>query len=405
MLYDAREGTSFDRGVPRGTFLVDGSGTVLGLDARLEALTGWSAADLVGRRRDFATRLERTPGLVDARGGGRAVLRLRCPGGRTLDVEATVRQAPELGGCFSVQVQRVLACAEGSASAEHDGVDPLTGLPTGDVFVRLLGDRVRLAAEEGRPLAVVLADVDQLRRIGDRFGRDAEREVVGSLGGILRASLRSHDVAARLHEDDFAVLLPGFGRGSARQFAARLRSTVEGFRFLPSAGAEAPRVTLSLGAASLPADAESAGDLLARAREALDEARRLGRNRVWCYTRRPRVPLRTPVFLEGADPVHLGYSKDLSPSGLFVATGSPVEVGMRCALSFPLPSAEGRVHVIGKVVRTVPGAEAAVGGPRPVPGMGFEFERFGPEDRRAIEAFLYENEGTTTRPEDGICSI
>ncbi len=404
MLYDAREGTSYDRGVPRGTFLVDASGTVLGLDARLEALTGWTASELVGRRRDFATRVERDAGPFEA-GGGRAVLRLRCPGGRTLDVEATMRTTPELGGCLSVQVQRVLACAEESASTEHDGVDPLTGLPTGEVFVRLLEDRVRAAGTEGKPLALVLADVDQLRRIGDRFGRDAEREVVGNLGGILRASLRGHDVAARLHEDDFAVLLPGFGRGSARQFAARLRSTVEGFSFLPSVGAQAPRVTLSLGAASVPADAESAGDLLARAREALDEARRLGRNRVWCYTRRPRVPLRTPVFLEGAEPVLLGYSKDLSPSGLFVATGSPVDVGMRCALSFPLPSTDGRVHVIGRVVRTVSGGVPGSMQPTPDPGMGFEFERFGPEDRRAIEAFLYENEAATSRPETGICSI
>ena len=404
MHHDAHDGFRSDRGVPRGTFLMDSAGTVLGLDARLEALTGWTAAELVGRRRDFARTLGPNGGAGSS-GSRHGLLRLLCPAGRTMDVEAAIREADELGGCLSVQVLRVLACAAEQVSTGDDGVDPVTGLPTGDVFVRLLEDHIRAAAEQAAPLALVLADIDQLRRVGDLLGRDAETEVIARLGGMLRASLRGQDVAARLHEDDFAILLPGFGRGSARQFAARLRSTVERFRFFPSASDPAPRITLSLGAASVPADAESGADLLARAREALGEARRLGRNRVWCYTRRPRVPLRTPVFLDGADPVLLGYSKDLSPSGVFVASESPVEVGMRCALSFPLPAADGRVHVIGRVVRTVPSATRPVAGRPGAPGMGFEFERFGPEDRRSIEAFLYENEETTLRPERGICSV
>jgi hypothetical protein len=78
---------------------------------------------------------------------------------------------------------------------------------------------------------------------------------------------------------------------------------------------------------------------------------------------------------------------------------------MRCALSFPLPASRGRVHVIGRVVRTVPGGVEQKALSRHIPGMGFEFERFGPEDRRAIESFLYENEKTTLRPEHGLCSV
>jgi uncharacterized protein (TIGR02266 family) len=159
-------------------------------------------------------------------------------------------------------------------------------------------------------------------------------------------------------------------------------------------------VTLSLGAASYPTDADNEADPT----EALNEARSLGRNRVWCYMRRPRVPLRAPVYLEGSSPLLLGFTQDLSPSGLFVATSAPIDVGMRCALSFPLPTAHGNVHVIGRVVRTVatrkePEAEVRS------PGMGVEFERFGPEDRRAIEAYLYENESRTLRPEGLVFSV
>ena len=75
-----------------------------------------------------------------------------------------------------------------------------------------------------------------------------------------------------------------------------------------------------------------------------------------------------------------------------------------CALSFPLPTAQGNVHVIGRVVRTVPVLTAAAADVRS-PGMGVEFERFGPEDRHAIEAYLYENESRTLRPEGRIFSV
>ena len=77
---------------------------------------------------------------------------------------------------------------------------------------------------------------------------------------------------------------------------------------------------------------------------------------------------------------------------------------MRCALSFPLPSADGNVHVIGRVVRTVPLAGGTYGDVRS-PGMGVEFEKFGPEDRHAIEAYLYENESRTLRPEGRAFSV
>jgi uncharacterized protein (TIGR02266 family) len=264
---------------------------------------------------------------------------------------------------------------------------------------------MRTASSTGRPLAVVVADVDRLRKVGDAHGRETATAVLRKLAGVLRAMVRDEDLVARLEEDDFAVILSGLGRGSARQVAARLRSNVERTRFTAIWDSDVTfGVTLSLGAASYPTDADNEIDLLARAGEALHEARALGRNRVWCYTRRPRVPLRTPVYLDGSSPLLLGYSQDLSPSGLFVATPAPIDVGMRCALSFPLPTAQGNVHVIGRVVRTVPLAGGSYGDVRS-PGMGVEFEKFGAEDRHAIEAYLYENESRTTRPEGASFSV
>jgi uncharacterized protein (TIGR02266 family) len=146
----------------------------------------------------------------------------------------------------------------------------------------------------------------------------------------------------------------------------------------------------ALGAATYPSDAESAADLIERTREALAEARSLGRNRVWCYARRARVPVKTPVYFDGTEPSIVGFSSDLSPSGIFIKTPAPLEAGMRCALAFPLPGTEENVHVIGRVVRSVTHADPdSHASPEPSTGMGIEFEKFGPEDRLTIETFLH----------------
>jgi Tfp pilus assembly protein PilZ len=117
------------------------------------------------------------------------------------------------------------------------------------------------------------------------------------------------------------------------------------------------------------------------------------------------VPLQVPVFFDGVEALLVGYARDLSPSGIFVQTSAAIDIGMRCALAFPLPGHPGKVHVIGRVVRTVtPPAEA-----QPefhASGLGIEFERFGgSSDRRAIEAFLHQHEAQSLRPETGRLSL
>lgn len=386
-----------------GSFLVDGQGTIVGFDGAMERLTGWTAADVVGRSAGAPILLGGA--FTPAVGQDIAELALLARDGSVLDVEATLVHGPGAGGRTTVSVVRVVARNDGGHVTPSAGRDPLTGLATRASFLERLGVEIREAATSGRPVALVVADVDHLRKVADTRGRDAAATVLKKLAGILRATVREDDLVARLADDDFGVILSGLGRGSARQVAARLRSTIERFRFASTwDGGASYGVTLSLGAASYPTDADNEADLLTRATEALDEARSLGRNRVWCYMRRPRVPLHAPVYLDGSSPLLLGYTQDLSPSGLFVATPAPIDIGMRCALSFPLPNVLGNVHVIGRVVRTVPIRTEPVADSRS-PGMGVEFERFGPEDRRAIEAYLYENESRTLRPEGDVFSV
>jgi len=387
-----------------GSFLVDARGIVLGFDVRLESLTGWAAVEVVGRHKDLAGARDSSRGYSSValqplyEGPIPSVpttrcfdLKIHCRDGRALDIEAAARPLGGPGGRTVVTVRRVLAWSEAPArQGHHEHRDRLTGLEDGPSFLEKLGSEIAAADTSARPMTLILADVDHLRRINDRLGRAAGDEVLRKLASLLRAVVPTDALLARLGEDNFAILLRSSGRGEARLLAARLRSNMERVEFLCGrTGTEPHRVTLSLGSASFPADAETDSDLIERAREALSEARSLGRNRVWCYTRRARVPIKTPVYFDGAEPQIVGFSVDLSPSGIYVRTPTPLDAGMRCALAFPLPGTNENVHVIGRVVRSVPPKETRAEAPGREPGMGIEFERFGPEDRQAIEAYLH----------------
>jgi diguanylate cyclase (GGDEF)-like protein len=405
----------------QGAFIVDRRGTILGFDQAMETLTGWPAVEMVGRNKELARSLVDSMGearpiatvpLYDGEipmvsGSKRLELTLHCRDGRLLQAELLTSRLDGPGDRLLVTVLRILSQSPGGTLAEESTRrDPLTGLPDPDTFAAQLKADVKAAGRAARPMAMVLADVDHLRDINDRHGREAGDTVLQKLAGILRVCVDDESRLCRLGDDDFAILLPDAGRGDARQLAANLRSTVERYRFFSNDEGIEERITLSLGAASFPADAESGTELLERAREALDEARLMGRNRVWCYLRKPRVPVEVPVFFDGVESLLVGYTRDLSPSGIFVQTAVPIEIGMRCALVFPLPGRDGKVHVIGRVVRTVPPQFTDDRESMRVPGMGVEFERFGgPNDRHSIEAFLHRHESETLRPEVGPLSF
>jgi diguanylate cyclase (GGDEF)-like protein len=401
-----------------GSFIVDRRGTILGFDKTLELLTGWPAVKVVGRNKDVALHadpagehsLSTKPfyeGEIPMTAGTRTIdLTLHCSDGRTLDVEALAHRLIGAGERLLVTVFEVLARSASPTPSNHmDLVDPLTGLPNRDAFGLQLKNDMEAATKTSSPLTLLFADIDHLRDINDQRGRQAGDEVLLKLAGILRVSFDDEHRVFRLGDDDFAILLPDCGRGDARLLASALRSTVERFSFYASGGLEL-QLTLSLGAASFPADAENPADLVDRAQDALNEARAMGRNRVWCYMRKPRVPLNVPVFFDGAESLLVGYTQDLSPSGIFVQTEVPLEEDMRCALAFPLPGRENRVHVIGRVVRTISPECSLERLGSPTPGMGIEFEQFsGNNDRDAIFAFLHGKEETTLRPETGMFSI
>lgn len=149
--------------------------------------------------------------------------------------------------------------------------DPLTGV----VNRRGLDTAIEEMNETVQSVAVVMIDVDHFKAVNDEFGHAVGDDVLKAITALITAEARKEDVVARMGGEEFVVLLPGTRPDPARRFAERLRSTIEQTRF-DSVGS----VTISLGVACCPGNAEDLHSTLAMADAALYRAKATGRNRV-----------------------------------------------------------------------------------------------------------------------------
>jgi diguanylate cyclase (GGDEF)-like protein/PAS domain S-box-containing protein len=142
--------------------------------------------------------------------------------------------------------------------------DPLTGLGNYRRLVEALDAEVKRTGRTGRPFAVLLLDLDQLKKINDRYGHLIGSQALCRLADVLRVSCRAIDTAARYGGDEFAVILPETTAAAARVVASRIRSCLATDRLQPSLSA-------SIGVAVYPQDGERLEDLLRQADRELYE--------------------------------------------------------------------------------------------------------------------------------------
>ena len=152
--------------------------------------------------------------------------------------------------------------------------DALTGLVNRqEVFEQLeaCGQRT------GQEIAVLFCDIDHLKTINDTFGHTAGDEVIRVVAERARGAIRSDDLAGRIGGDEFVVLLRGVhGLEEATRLAEKIRSTISD----PVLLAEGPVMpSVSIGVTLAP-PGEDVAALIARADQAMYEAKRAGRDRV-----------------------------------------------------------------------------------------------------------------------------
>lgn len=161
-------------------------------------------------------------------------------------------------------------------------VDGLTTLPNRRHFETRLHEAIRAARRAGRPLALLMADVDAFKQYNDTYGHLAGDEALKRVASALRAStLRPGDLFARWGGEEFAALLPDTDAEGAYMVAERLRAAIAALamphRCTPVASCV---VTISVGIAILGGPGDDPDYLIARADSALYRAKSSGRNGV-----------------------------------------------------------------------------------------------------------------------------
>ena len=160
-------------------------------------------------------------------------------------------------------------------TADTDG---LTSLHNRRAFDAALAAEASRFERYGRPLSLLLVDLDHFKNVNDTFGHEAGDEVLRRVAEIIRACVRDVDTPARYGGEEFAVLLPETPVASARDVAERIRVSVEAAA-INFEGRSIP-VTVSIGIASAPEHTAAADALVGDADEALYAAKEAGRNRV-----------------------------------------------------------------------------------------------------------------------------
>jgi len=165
-------------------------------------------------------------------------------------------------------------------SIEMAITDALTGLYNRRYMESHVGALVEQAAARGKPLTVLVLDIDYFKAINDSHGHDAGDDVLREFATRVKKSIRGIDLACRLGGEEFVVVMPETDMAVAALVAERIRRRIAGEPFAIDSGAKAIDVTLSIGLAALGAPGDTGATILKRADQALYRAKRDGRNRV-----------------------------------------------------------------------------------------------------------------------------
>ncbi|HEY0236101.1 MAG TPA: PleD family two-component system response regulator [Afipia sp.] len=165
-------------------------------------------------------------------------------------------------------------------SIEMAVTDVLTGLHNRRYLESHIGTLAEQASARGKPLALMILDIDHFKSINDTYGHDAGDDVLREFAVRIRKSIRGIDLAARYGGEEFVIVMPETDLHVAGLVAERLRKSIAGEGFSIEKGTRRIDVTISIGIATLDNKGEPVADVLKRADQALYRAKHDGRNRV-----------------------------------------------------------------------------------------------------------------------------
>lgn len=193
-------------------------------------------------------------------------------GGRYFEIHVSPLRdaAGEICGSLSIGIditERKQCEEQMRYQATHDA---LTGLANYREFSEVLEREVRRAARSNQCFGVLLLDLDDLKRVNDRFGHLAGNRALRRIAEIIRNHCRATDLPARYGGDEFAVVLVDADAGMARNIATRITAAVR-------RDAERPTLSASIGCAMYPEDGRSTQELMEAADQQLYKRKKSGR--------------------------------------------------------------------------------------------------------------------------------
>jgi diguanylate cyclase (GGDEF)-like protein len=164
--------------------------------------------------------------------------------------------------------------------SQHDG---LTGLFNHRMFVEKLAQEINRLQRTGKPLSLMMLDIDHFKQFNDNYGHQVGDSVLKELAAIMRAQSRSHsiDICCRYGGEEFAIIMPELELKNAITVAERFRKAVESHMFPIKDNKREGSVTISIGVAALQSGDELTPEMLTKkADDALYISKRNGRNQV-----------------------------------------------------------------------------------------------------------------------------
>jgi diguanylate cyclase (GGDEF)-like protein len=169
---------------------------------------------------------------------------------------------------------------------ELSRVDELTGLLNYRVLLEKLEEEVRRQVRTGREFSFVMIDIDDFKRINDRYGHLEGSRLIAQMGPLLKAACRttSTDTCFRYGGEEFSVLLAETDMQEAMAVAERVRKAIEEYPFSVKVAHPFEQVTVSLGVSSkVHGIGKAIPEIINEADIALYRAKASGKNQVTCF--------------------------------------------------------------------------------------------------------------------------
>lgn len=278
-----------------GILVTDAHGTIVSVNPAFTQITGYTAAEAIGRKPSLLKSDHHGPAFYEAmwrtllaEGRWRGEIWNRRKNGTAHPVLQTINRIPAKDGlpaCYAAVFHDITALHQANERFEYLAFhDALTGLPNRALFHDRLTHAIERSRRDGIRLAVIFIDLDGFKDVNDRCGHDVGDLLLKEAAQRIRARVRrAADTVARLGGDEFVVLIEEIREvGHCHELAAEIIADLSRPFDLHD---RYPGIGASLGLAFFPDDCVDAAGLIKRADIAMYAAKAEGRNR--CCKFRP----------------------------------------------------------------------------------------------------------------------